>query len=165
MKLNVINVTSGYGGNTRQPFVEIKAKQIKEPMQLLPEEARDLALNLLQAAVEHVIRKKTQMNNKPITTIRITREAIDYLARIAGLDNEDAEELLTALFSMCAISSEPGGGGEEDRLFKTADALMDYYANAGASAFRSRFGSLDILDACRQIIREGEGNPHPWPEE
>lgn len=49
-KRSVINVTSGYGGNTRQPFVEIKAKQIKEPMQLLPEEARDLALNILEAA-------------------------------------------------------------------------------------------------------------------
>lgn len=49
-KRSVINVSSGYGFNTRQPFVEIKAKQIKEPMQLLPEEARDLALNLLGAA-------------------------------------------------------------------------------------------------------------------
>lgn len=46
----MINVTSGYGGNTRQPFVEIKAEKLKEPMQLSPEEARDLAANLLQAA-------------------------------------------------------------------------------------------------------------------
>ena len=45
-----INVTSGYGGNTRQPFVEIKADKLKEPLQLSPEEARDLGANLLQAA-------------------------------------------------------------------------------------------------------------------
>ncbi|HLE52728.1 MAG TPA: hypothetical protein VI755_11735 [Anaerolineales bacterium] len=47
---SIINVTSGYGNNTRQPFVEIKTEKLKEPLQLLPEEARDLALNLLQAA-------------------------------------------------------------------------------------------------------------------
>lgn len=45
-----INVTSGYGGKTRQPFVEIKADKLKEPLQVSPEEARDLAANLLQAA-------------------------------------------------------------------------------------------------------------------
>lgn len=49
-KMNVINVESGYGGNTRQPFVEIKTDKLKEPLQLSPEEARDLASNLLQAA-------------------------------------------------------------------------------------------------------------------
>ena len=46
----VIRVESGYGGNTRQPFVEIKDDRLKEPLQLFPEEARDLALNLLEAA-------------------------------------------------------------------------------------------------------------------
>jgi hypothetical protein len=46
----MIHVESGYGGNTRQPFVEIKADKLKEPLQLSPEEARDLASNLLQAA-------------------------------------------------------------------------------------------------------------------
>jgi len=45
-----ILVTSGYGGNTGQPFVEIKDDRLKAPMQLSPEEARDLALNLLEAA-------------------------------------------------------------------------------------------------------------------
>jgi hypothetical protein len=50
IKWNVINVTSGYGFNTRQPFVEVKTDKLKEPLQLSPEEARDLALNLLSAA-------------------------------------------------------------------------------------------------------------------
>ena len=51
-KLNVINVTSGYGGNTRQPFVEIHTDKLKEKehLQLSPEEARDLAQNILEAA-------------------------------------------------------------------------------------------------------------------
>lgn len=49
-KLDVIKVTSGYGGNTRLPFVEIKTDKLKEPLQLDPAAARDLAVNLLQAA-------------------------------------------------------------------------------------------------------------------
>lgn len=55
------------------------------------------------------------------------------------------------------------GEGSEDRLFKTADSLMRFYAERGAKVFRARFGSLDILGPCQQIIEEGEGNPHPWP--
>ncbi len=50
MKFDVINVTSGYGHNTRQPFIEIKTDKLKEPLQLDPSAARDLAANLLQAA-------------------------------------------------------------------------------------------------------------------
>lgn len=40
IQFNTIYVTSGYGANSRQPFVEIKADKLKEPMQLSPEEAR-----------------------------------------------------------------------------------------------------------------------------
>lgn len=51
MKMRVINVTSGYGGNTRQPFVQVEMDYPKDhPLQLEPNEARDLAANLLQAA-------------------------------------------------------------------------------------------------------------------
>ena len=45
-----INVTSGYGSNTRQPFVQLNTEKLKEPLQLDPNAARDLAANLLQAA-------------------------------------------------------------------------------------------------------------------
>jgi len=45
-----ILVSSGYGGNTRKPFVMMEAEALDRPMQLSPAEARDLALNLLQAA-------------------------------------------------------------------------------------------------------------------
>jgi hypothetical protein len=51
---------------------------------------------------------------------------------------------------------------KEDRLYKTARALLDYYDQAGPDLFRSRFGFLNILEPCKQIIQEGEGNPHPW---
>lgn len=50
MKLDLIKVTSGYGGNTHQPFVEIHTDKLKEPMQISPSEARDLARNLFEAA-------------------------------------------------------------------------------------------------------------------
>lgn len=50
-KYKTIMVTSGYGGNTRQPFVQIEMEYPKDhPLQLEPNEARDLAANLLQAA-------------------------------------------------------------------------------------------------------------------
>lgn len=49
-KWKTIKVTSGYGGNTRQPYVEINAEFLKAPLQIAPEEARDLAMNLLEAA-------------------------------------------------------------------------------------------------------------------
>lgn len=50
IEFDTINVTSGYGGNTRQPFVQIETKKLREPLQISPDEARDLAANLLRAA-------------------------------------------------------------------------------------------------------------------
>ncbi len=50
-KLRKIEVSSGYGDNTREPFVQIEMEYPKDhPLQLHPDEARDLAANLLQAA-------------------------------------------------------------------------------------------------------------------
>ncbi len=50
-KWHVIRVSSGYGHNTREPFVQIEMEYPKDhPLQLHPDEARDLAANLLQAA-------------------------------------------------------------------------------------------------------------------
>lgn len=47
----VIHVSSGFGANTRQPFVAIEMQYPRDhPLQLHPDEARDLAMNLLQAA-------------------------------------------------------------------------------------------------------------------
>lgn len=42
-------VASGYGGNTRKPFVSMTVRDLK-PVQLSPEEARDLAGNLIACA-------------------------------------------------------------------------------------------------------------------
>ena len=50
IKDKTILVSSGYGGNTRRPFVMIEAEVLDRPLQLSPDEARALAANLLQAA-------------------------------------------------------------------------------------------------------------------
>lgn len=47
----VIHVSSGFGANTREPFVEIQMEYpLDHPLQLHPDEAREFATNLLQAA-------------------------------------------------------------------------------------------------------------------
>ena len=54
----------------------------------------------------------------------------------------------------------------EDRLYKTAQTLLNLYNKFGPNKFRERFGDIDqVLFVCRQIVTEGEGNPHPWPGE
>ncbi len=50
MTENSIIVTSGYGGNTKRPFVMIENQALDGPLQLSPAEARELAANLFQAA-------------------------------------------------------------------------------------------------------------------
>jgi len=46
-----IRVSSGFGSNTHEPFVQIEMEYPKDhPLQIHPDEARDLAMNLLQAA-------------------------------------------------------------------------------------------------------------------
>lgn len=44
------SVSSGYGGNTHEPFVEIVVEAKGFRTQMSPENARELAHNLLQAA-------------------------------------------------------------------------------------------------------------------
>jgi hypothetical protein len=48
-KLDVYTVSSGYGGNTHRPFVEILAPKLRVTMSSA--EARALALNILEAAI------------------------------------------------------------------------------------------------------------------
>lgn len=51
ISFGMILVTSHYGAHSKLPYVEIEAKnKLKEPFQLSPEEARDFALNLIEAA-------------------------------------------------------------------------------------------------------------------
>lgn len=45
-----IIVTSGYGANTKRPFVQIESEVLDRPLQLSVEEARELSRNLLEAA-------------------------------------------------------------------------------------------------------------------
>lgn len=48
MNERAIQITTGYRANTKEPFVEMNVP--KRRIQMSPENARDLALNLLQAA-------------------------------------------------------------------------------------------------------------------
>lgn len=50
MIIKTVLVSSGYGGNTKKPFVMIEGDQIDEAIQMSPDEARDMALNLLSCA-------------------------------------------------------------------------------------------------------------------
>jgi hypothetical protein len=43
-------ITSGFGHNTRRPFVQMVIQRADWMTQMSPEEARELAFNLLQAA-------------------------------------------------------------------------------------------------------------------
>jgi hypothetical protein len=45
-----ILVTSGYGGNTKKPFVMVEGDEFDKPIQFSPTDARALAQNLLRAA-------------------------------------------------------------------------------------------------------------------
>ncbi len=49
-KNKIIHVSSGYGHNTREPFVMVEADVLDTPLQLSPDDARDLAFNILSAA-------------------------------------------------------------------------------------------------------------------
>lgn len=48
-KIKTYTVSSGYGGNTRRPFVEIVAPELRVTMSSA--EGRALALNILEAAI------------------------------------------------------------------------------------------------------------------
>jgi uncharacterized protein YchJ len=48
-KIEFYTVSSGYGGNTHRPFVEIAAPKLRVTMSSA--EARALALNILEAAI------------------------------------------------------------------------------------------------------------------
>lgn len=48
-KLETYTVSSGYGANTKRPFVEIRAPKLRVTMSSA--EARALALNILEAAI------------------------------------------------------------------------------------------------------------------
>jgi hypothetical protein len=43
-------VSSGYGGNTKRPFVQIQHPAIDRPLTISPNEARALALNIMECA-------------------------------------------------------------------------------------------------------------------
>lgn len=74
-----------------------------------------------------------------------------------------AESLFEAIGRLeQALGALPEGEGSEDRLYKQARYIVDYFEKEGETAFRRLYGSLDILDPARKVLSEGEGSPHPW---
>src|SRR6185369_10044031 len=49
-KEQIFLVSSGYGGNTKRPFVQLQHPSIDRPLTISPNEARALALNILECA-------------------------------------------------------------------------------------------------------------------
>lgn len=45
-----IDITSGYGMNTKLPFVQVESRLLDRPMQFSPTEARRIALDLIESA-------------------------------------------------------------------------------------------------------------------
>ena len=45
-----ILVSSGFGSKARKPFVVIESEDLDKPLQISPDDARNLAMNLLRAA-------------------------------------------------------------------------------------------------------------------
>ena len=97
--------------------------------------------------------------------VEITKQAIEYLSEHLGYgaDNSGTVEEIGQMFvSMCRITPVQEGQGTQDHLYKTALTLLKHYDEQGPIAFYARVGGVAILDVCRKIIAEGEGNPHPW---
>jgi len=77
---------------------------------------------------------------------------------------EDVPRLIAEIRLLKRQMLENGAG--EDRIYKTAQTLLDLYDQYGPNEFRERFGEMDnVLHVCRQIIVEGEGKLHPWPHQ
>ncbi|HRJ75350.1 MAG TPA: hypothetical protein PLX90_05090 [Anaerolineales bacterium] len=43
-------ISSGFGANTKKPFVEMESPNLDKPVQLTPSDAREIAKALLEAA-------------------------------------------------------------------------------------------------------------------
>ena len=72
------SVTSGFGANTRQPFVEVEVVPTEFSIKMSPSDATRLALNLLQAA----------------EAARTDGWLIDYLTGTAGLTDQQMQVVL-----------------------------------------------------------------------
>lgn len=85
-------VSSGYGGNTKRPFVQMQHPAIDRPLTISPNEARALAMNLLECAdaaetdgfiVEFF---KGEMEQADATIIVLLRQFREYRKKRADLD-------------------------------------------------------------------------------
>ena len=97
--MKTILCSSGYGANTRRPFVQIESEDLDRPLQLSPEEAQDLALNLLQAA------------EAALTDGFL----VEYATKIIGVDRSAAAGWLVEYREFRDQRRKSKGGGDETR--------------------------------------------------
>jgi len=91
-KDQMFRISSGYGGNTKRPFVQMQHPAIDRPLTISPNEARALALNLLECAdaaesdgflVEFF---KGEMDQPDATIVALLVQFREYRKKRAGLD-------------------------------------------------------------------------------
>lgn len=105
------------------------------------------------------------------TTIQISKEAVEHLAVRAALDLGEAEELISELFSMCVIDSQPDNrAGELEMMVlrKTARTLLAYYDKHGAREFHRHFGTKDVsgerlIEFLGEFLQEGDPSKPAHP--
>ena len=68
------------------------------------------------------------MNN-----IQITKNAIEYLSDMCKIDEEEAEEHIITVLSMCRMSS---GAGDANKVLEAARGLVEYRRQAGPLNFQ-----------------------------
>jgi hypothetical protein len=131
-------------------LIENACDQTKSYLEFKPEIldafARANGIGELVAAAEKVYEMRNMMQGQGPSALIVALAMIDLQKAVEKVKQGSA--------------SKPS----EDRLYKTARTMLDLYDQHGPEQFKRRFGTLNILDVCWQIIGEGEGNPHPWPE-
>ena len=85
-----ILVSSGFGSKHRKPFVVIESEDLDKPLQISPDDARNLAMNLLRAAeaadhdafVVGFLKDQADLNDEQIAAwlyeFRVAREKIKH---------------------------------------------------------------------------------------
>lgn len=74
-----------------------------------------------------------------------------------ALSNTAADEIRRRLEEKPAPEGE--GSQPEDKLYKTARALLDYYDQVGPRAFQSRYGALEVFGVLSEdCIGGGRGS-------
>jgi len=96
------------------------------------------------------------MNN-----IQITKNAIEYLSDMCKIDEEEAEEHIITVLSMCRMSS---GAGDANKVLEAARGLVEYRRQAGPLNFQLEKADTFIFrmkNALEALGGEEKGSKKP----